>query len=74
MAGLLDADPQQLIDSRVIIETGVLPHVVRWMADDPSIETTLRNIAEQFGTARDLKTCIAVDVQFHYTASQGERA
>jgi GntR family transcriptional regulator, transcriptional repressor for pyruvate dehydrogenase complex len=65
--GLLDADPQQLIDSRVIIETGVLPHVVRRMADDPSIETHLRNLAKQFGTARDLKACIAIDIQFHRT-------
>lgn len=64
-AGLLDADPQQLIDSRVIVETGVLPHVVRRMADDPSIETRLRNLAEQFGTAPDLKACIAIDIQFH---------
>jgi len=66
-AGLLDADPQQLIDSRVIVETGVLPHVVRRMKNDSSIETSLRNIAKQFGTARDLKTCIAVDVEFHHT-------
>jgi len=66
-SGLLDADPQQLIDSRVIIETGVLPHVARRMANDPAIETKLRQIAEQFGTARDLKTCIAVDVEFHHS-------
>ncbi|MBM4089827.1 MAG: FadR family transcriptional regulator [Planctomycetes bacterium] len=65
-AGLLDADPQQLIDSRVIIETGVLPYVARRMADDPSIEEKLRSLAEQFGKARDLKACIAVDVQFHH--------
>lgn len=66
-AGLLDADPQELIDSRVIIETGVLPHVARRMADDPSIEMHLRNLAGQFGMARDLKTCIAIDVQFHHS-------
>jgi GntR family transcriptional regulator, transcriptional repressor for pyruvate dehydrogenase complex len=65
--GLLDANPQQLIDSRVIIETGVLPHVVRRMEDDPSIETHLRNLAKQFGTARDLKACVAIDIQFHRT-------
>ena len=64
-AGLLDADPQQLVDSRVIIETGVLPHVARRMADDPSIETHLRSLAEQFGTARDLKALIEIDIQFH---------
>ncbi len=64
-SGLLDADPQQLVDSRVIIETGVLPHVVRRMADDPSIETHLRSLAEQFRTARDLKALIEIDIQFH---------
>lgn len=66
-AGLLDADPQQLIDSRVIIETGVLPHVARRMADDPSIEAHLRNLAQRFGTARDLETCIKTDVEFHHS-------
>lgn len=66
-SGLLDADPQQLIDSRVIVEVGVLPHVVRRMSEDPSIETRLRNIAKQFGKASDLNTCIAIDVRFHHT-------
>jgi GntR family transcriptional repressor for pyruvate dehydrogenase complex len=64
--GLLDADPQQLIDSRVIIETGVLPHVARRMTNDPSIETHLRSLAKQFGTARNLKARIAIDIQFHH--------
>jgi GntR family transcriptional regulator, transcriptional repressor for pyruvate dehydrogenase complex len=66
-AGLLDADPRQLIDSRVIIETGVWPHVVRRMANDPSIETHLRDLVEQFRTARDLKACIALDIPFHHS-------
>ena len=51
----------------MIVETGVLPHVARRMADDPSIETHLRHLAEKFGTARDLKACIAIDVQFHHS-------
>lgn len=66
-SGLLDADPQQLIDSRVIIETGVLPHVVRRMAEDPSIVNNLQSLVDQFRTAKDLKTCIQVDIQFHRT-------
>ncbi|MEZ5301692.1 MAG: GntR family transcriptional regulator [Verrucomicrobiales bacterium] len=65
-AGLLDADPQQLIDSRVVIETGVLPHVARRMAEDPSIETHLRALAEKFGTARSLKESLAIDIKFHH--------
>jgi GntR family transcriptional repressor for pyruvate dehydrogenase complex len=64
-AGLLDADPQQLIDSRVVLETGVLPHVARRMALDASIEKHLRDLVDQFRSARDLKTWIALDIQFH---------
>jgi len=64
-SGLLDADPQQLIDSRVIVETGVLPHVVRRMLDDPSIEAGLREIVDQFQTAKDLKSLIEIDIRFH---------
>jgi len=66
-AGLLDADPQQLIDSRAVIETGVLPYVARNMADDASIALRLRSLAEQMGTARDLQAFIALDIQFHRT-------
>lgn len=66
-SGLLDADPQQLIDSRVVIETGVLPHVARRMAEDPSIEARLRSLAEMMGTARDLKETLTIDIQFHRT-------
>ena len=64
-AGLLEADPQQLIDSRVILETGVLPHVARRMTEDSAIETRLRELVEEFGSARDLKTWIELDIQFH---------
>lgn len=64
-AGLLEADPQQLIDSRVILETGVLPHIARRMKEDPSIEARLRELVEKFRSARDLKTWIELDVQFH---------
>lgn len=64
-SGLLDVDPRQLIDSRVILETGVLPHVVRRMKEDASIEAGLREIVRQFESARDLRTFIALDIQFH---------
>lgn len=66
-AGLLDADPHQLIDSRVILEIGVLPHVAQRMKSDPAIESQLRELVEQFRTARDLKTWVALDIQFHQT-------
>lgn len=65
--GLSQVDPLQLIDSRVILETGVLPHVVRNMAADKSIELRLRSLVDRFRAARDLKTWIALDIQFHRT-------
>lgn len=63
--GLLDADPVQLIDSRVILEVGVLPHVARRMKKDKSIEKRFRDLIDQFRSAQDVKTWIAVDVEFH---------
>jgi DNA-binding FadR family transcriptional regulator len=63
--GLMDVDPVQLIDSRVILETGVLPHVVRGMASDPTIEMGLRDLIDRFRATRDLKTWIALDIAFH---------
>lgn len=65
--GLLDVDPQQLIDSRVILETGVLPHVARNMSTNPAIESSLRELVQRFRAARDLKTWIELDIQFHRT-------
>lgn len=64
-AGLLDADPRQLIASRVILETGVLPHVARRMSNEPAIESNLRHLVDQFRAAHDLKDWIALDIQFH---------
>jgi GntR family transcriptional repressor for pyruvate dehydrogenase complex len=66
-SALLDVDPQQLIDSRVILETGVLPHVARNMASNPVVEQELRKLVEKFRSARDLKTWIELDIQFHRT-------
>ena len=64
-SGLLDVDPLQLIDSRVIVETGVLAHVARRMKEEPGIEEGLRALAGRFGSARDLHEFIALDIQFH---------
>ena len=59
------ADPQQLIDSRVIVEIGVLPHVARRMADDSSIHKTLQEIVDQFSTVKKLQEWIELDIKFH---------
>ncbi len=62
---LHSVDPLELIDSRVIIETGVLPHVAMRMAANPEIHKTLQAIVDEFGAARDLSTFIELDIKFH---------
>ncbi len=61
------SDPIQLIETRIIIETGVLPYVARRMTEDSSIHTRLQVLVEKFRSARDLKTWIDLDIAFHRT-------
>jgi GntR family transcriptional repressor for pyruvate dehydrogenase complex len=60
-------DAEQLIDSRVIIEVGVLPHVARRMKSDPSIQQKLQGVIDRFPKSRDLKSWIELDIEFHRT-------
>lgn len=59
------ADPLQLIDSRVVIETGVLPHVARRMAEDKTLYPALKEIVDRFRKARSLQEWIDLDIEFH---------
>ncbi len=60
-----EATPAQLLDTRIVIETGGLPFVVRQMQTDPTIYQQLSSIVEQFGKARTLAGWIELDVAFH---------
>ncbi len=66
-SALRRVDPLQLIDSRVIIETGVLGHVAQRMKKDPSIHAKLNALIDQFRSACDLQTWINLDIEFHRT-------
>ncbi|OAI52905.1 hypothetical protein AYO44_04455 [Planctomycetaceae bacterium SCGC AG-212-F19] len=57
--------PEQLIDTRVIIETGVVPHVARRMAQDPTIYDRLDAINRDLAQAHDLARFIELDVAYH---------
>lgn len=59
------AEPQQLIDSRIVVEVGVLTHVARRMADDDSIRQTLQDIINRSASARKLQDWIDLDIEFH---------
>ena len=61
------ADPIQLIDSRVIIEVGVLPHVIRHIQKDLTRLDPLRRIVDEFAATRSITKWIALDIRFHST-------
>ena len=55
----------ELIDTRVLIETGVLPHVARRMVADASIYPTLNAINDELRRARSLRRWVELDIAFH---------
>lgn len=62
---LREATDGQLIDTRVIVETGALSHVVERMRSDPTIYERLSAAAAEFHQAKDLATWIRLDIAFH---------
>ncbi len=65
LPALHSVDPLVLIDSRIIIETGVLPHVAVRMKCDELLYSSLKAIVDSSGPARDLQTWIDLDIRFH---------
>lgn len=63
---LRETTPGQLIDTRVIIETGGLPQVVERMREDASIYEGLAAAADAFCVAKDVATWIELDIAFHH--------
>ncbi len=57
--------PAQLLDSRIVIETGALPHVMRQMAADPTLHAKLSELGAKIASAKTLDERIAADVAFH---------
>ena len=56
----------QLLDAGNVIETGALPHVMRRMAEDPTIYTRLCQRAEEARRLGNLDQRITLDVAFHH--------
>jgi DNA-binding GntR family transcriptional regulator len=55
-----------LIDTRVVLEAGVLPHVARRMAGDASLYEALDGVNRKLGRARGLAAAIELDRTFHH--------
>jgi DNA-binding FadR family transcriptional regulator len=62
---LADVSDDEMIDTRVILETGVVPHVVRRMAEDPEIYERLDRFNDQMRHVRDASRYVALDAGFH---------
>lgn len=58
-------EPEQFIDTRLIIEVGVVPYVARRMAEDPTIYERLDSINRELNQARELSRFIELDCAFH---------
>ncbi|MFO0843574.1 MAG: GntR family transcriptional regulator [Gemmataceae bacterium] len=57
--------PLQLIETRIVLETGGLPHAARRMAEDPGLYRRLREQVDGARGARDLQEWIDLDIAFH---------
>lgn len=63
--GLRSAYPTQLIETRVVVETGALPYTVRRMRKDSSLYETLQQLVDRFRSTKELEEWIALDIEFH---------
>jgi GntR family transcriptional regulator, transcriptional repressor for pyruvate dehydrogenase complex len=55
----------QLLDTRLIIETGALPYVMKQMVADPALHARLSELGQRIDKSRSLDERIAADAAFH---------
>lgn len=60
-----EATPTQLLDTRIVIETGGLPYTIQRMRDNPAIRAQLDAIVAQFRKEKTVAGWIELDVAFH---------
>ncbi len=57
--------PVQLIETRIVIETGGLPHAAKRMASQPELYERLCDLNAQLRVTKKLEAWIALDIAFH---------
>jgi GntR family transcriptional regulator, transcriptional repressor for pyruvate dehydrogenase complex len=62
---MYDVPDDELVDTRVIIETGVIPYVARRMQADPEIYKCLSEMNDKLRHASDSDNCVKLDAAFH---------
>ncbi|MDG3008250.1 FadR/GntR family transcriptional regulator [Paludisphaera mucosa] len=63
---LHDVAPEVLIDTRVILEAGVLPHVARRMERNPLLYESLAETNSRLGRVEDIAEGVVLDRAFHH--------
>jgi GntR family transcriptional repressor for pyruvate dehydrogenase complex len=62
---LRNATPEQLIESRLVVEGGVMPYLHERMRRDPNIHQKLCECLSEFDSADDLVEWLDLDERFH---------
>jgi GntR family transcriptional regulator, transcriptional repressor for pyruvate dehydrogenase complex len=62
---MYDVPDDELIDTRVIIESGIVPYVAKRMAADPDIYNRLNELNDELRRAADPATYVKLDATFH---------
>jgi GntR family transcriptional regulator, transcriptional repressor for pyruvate dehydrogenase complex len=62
---ICDYPVEELLDTRIILEVGGLPHVARRMQQDPSIYERWNDLNARMRETTELADWVALDMQFH---------
>ncbi len=54
-----------LLETRIVIEVGALPHVIRQMEADPAIYTRLNDLNQRLRECKNCEDRIELDIAFH---------
>ena len=69
-----EAPDVQLIETRIVIETGVLPYVLRRMQTEPTVYDRMARLVAEMRRARILAQFVELDIAFHQATGRVERA
>lgn len=62
---MYDVPGDELVDTRVIVESGIVPYVAKRMAADPEIYNQLNTLNDELRRATDPTTYVKLDAAFH---------